>query len=91
MLVDDATSRVGEIRCLNCGRMLGESVRSPATGKLRLRPAADQRTISVSVIAGQTLRCNRCEGRAFIEPLRWASPDRDRSSDGSVVRLFGTA
>jgi hypothetical protein len=58
---------VGEVRCINCGRTLGELVRDSASGRLGLRPAQHQQELLVRVVEGRILRCSRCQGRAFVE------------------------
>lgn len=58
---------LGEVHCLNCGRTLAEALQNPQSGKIRLRPAANQVSVEVEVVDRHTLRCHRCHGRALLE------------------------
>ena len=69
MVTDDRCILIGDIHCVNCGRLLGELARNPETGKLRLRAAAHRQEMLVAIERGRTLRCIRCNGRAFVEPV----------------------
>lgn len=69
MVTHDACVLIGDIHCINCGRLLGELVRNPGTGKLRLRAGANRQELLAVVERGRTLRCTRCQGRAFVEPV----------------------
>lgn len=87
----DERNLIGEIHCLNCGRVLGEIVRNPMTGGQRIRPAANQRTILVTIEQGRLLRCNRCKGRAFVEPVLPNTPASTAEAGSSVDPLIGAA
>jgi hypothetical protein len=69
MLLQERLTHVGDIRCLNCGRSLAEVIRDGETGKMSLRPAANQSKVQVVVAGRRMLRCARCHGRAFAEQL----------------------
>lgn len=88
-VIRDDTCLVGEVRCLNCGRTLAEAVRNPLNGKLRLRPAPNQRAIQAHLVARRKLTCARCRGTAFLEPLIHAAiaayaDDPERASSAAA-------
>jgi hypothetical protein len=90
MLVKDYAI-IGEIQCLNCGRTLGEAVRTPGEGMLRIRAAAHQPAPQVKVGAKGSLQCGRCGGRAFVEPEIALRELVDRADHNSVDPLVGAA
>ena len=90
MLVKDFAI-VGDIQCLNCGRTLGEAVRAIGERALRIRPAAHQKTVQVSLRERGTLQCNHCRGRAFLEPAFDAEAPIARSTHNSAASLVGAA
>jgi len=82
---------VGEVNCLNCGRTLGEALRSADTGRLRLRPAAHQPEPLVELVDRHTLRCRHCLGRAFIEPVLSRDVAPEAAAAGSTRSVAGAA
>jgi hypothetical protein len=69
MMTHEQAQHVGDVRCLNCGRVLAAAMRQPETGRIRLRPAINQSNVQVIVAGRRMLRCARCRGRAFVEYL----------------------
>jgi DNA-directed RNA polymerase subunit RPC12/RpoP len=82
---------VGEVRCVNCGRVLAELVRDPVSSRLRLRRAPQQSELLVRVVAGRVLRCQRCQGRAFVEQSEAVETTIAVRQSGSVGPLRGAA
>lgn len=58
---------VGEVHCLNCGRMLAQVAREMQDGGLQLLPASDESAVQVVIAGRRMLRCSRCSGRALVE------------------------
>jgi hypothetical protein len=96
MVLQKRLSQVGELHCLNCGRVLGDLVRDLDGGSLELLPAAHQSDVHVVVAGRRMLRCGYCQGRAFLEmldepstPIRLAPvsnfPDRTEGRPRSVM------
>ena len=56
---------IGEVRCLNCSRSLGEVAQAGDSGQWRLvRPGVGG---VLPRLAHGRLRCSRCGGRALVE------------------------
>lgn len=68
-MTQDTRAMVGEISCLNCGRVLAQAVQDVAGGELELRPPEHQSAVRVVAAGGRVLRCGYCQGRAFIDGL----------------------
>jgi hypothetical protein len=82
MPVQEMTGLVGEVHCLNCGRVLANVVRASEQGGFRLRPAMGQSTVQVKIPSPGLLRCGRCNGRAFVEPLEEPAEERATRARG---------
>jgi hypothetical protein len=67
MTVAERIDLVGEVHCLNCGRMLAQVARETAQGTLELLPTPNESTVQVVVAGRRMLRCSRCSGRALVE------------------------
>ncbi len=64
-----AVSLIGEVHCLNCGRILAEVVDSGEGGRHLLRRAARHAVIEVTLVGPHSLQCAHCGGRAMVEPF----------------------
>jgi hypothetical protein len=58
---------VGEVHCLNCGRMLAQVAREVESGGLQLLPTSNESAVQVVIAGRRMLRCSRCGGRALVE------------------------
>jgi hypothetical protein len=67
---------VAEIHCLSCSRILADVVRDPGQRRVRLQPTHAQPGVQVVVAGKHLLRCRRCNGRAFVEPVEVPTPVR---------------
>jgi hypothetical protein len=67
MNVAERIDVVGEVHCLNCGRMLAEVARETVNGALQLVAAPNESPVQVIVAGRRMLRCSRCSGRALVE------------------------
>lgn len=79
------------IRCQNCGCVLAGVIRDTATRSLYLEPAEDQSRVEVVVAGRRRARCNRCNGRTFLDPAVGTMFPSDALVDNNeILRMLTT-